>query len=80
MKQSDCCNAEVNAVWDQDMGKVFYDCKQCGSACNVHGTDYETDHSHLHCWEQGEHPACGQSLESHEQCCLCKIKYVGKKK
>lgn len=27
--------------------------------------------SHSCCWEQGKDPACGQSLESHKQCCLC---------
>lgn len=32
---------------------------------------YARDFSHSHCWNQGGSPACGQSLESHKQCCLC---------
>lgn len=54
------------------------------SACNGTGfkqkpkaykaSKYETDYSHLHCWEQ-EEPACGISGVSHKMCCLC-----GKKK
>ncbi|MDD5069032.1 MAG: hypothetical protein PHN89_05570 [Candidatus Pacebacteria bacterium] len=33
--------------------------------------DYERNHSHTHCWNQGGKPACGQPLEKHKQCCLC---------
>lgn len=41
--------------------------------------NYERDHSHTHCWKQGKSPACGQSLESHKQCCLCDTPYHHKK-
>lgn len=37
--------------------------------------DYERNHSHSHCWNQGKSPACGQSLASHKQCCLCDRSY-----
>ena len=33
--------------------------------------DYERNHSHYHCWNQDQPPACGQKLENHKQCCLC---------
>lgn len=35
--------------------------------------DYER-HSHYHCWDQDQPPACGIPLEKHEQCCLCDLK------
>lgn len=37
--------------------------------------DYERNYSHSHCWQQGLKPACGQSLASHKQCCLCDGRY-----
>lgn len=29
-----------------------------------------TNHSHYHCWEQKQPPACGLNME-HQCCCLC---------
>jgi uncharacterized membrane protein len=37
--------------------------------------NYERDYSHSHCWNQSKNPTCGQSLESHKQCCLCDLEY-----
>jgi len=34
-------------------------------------SNYERNHSHTHCWNQGDRPACGITLEKHKQCCLC---------
>lgn len=34
--------------------------------------DYERDHSHFHCWQQGKSPACGLKT-GHKVCCLCAI-------
>ncbi len=37
-------------------------------------------HSHTHCWDQEQPPACGISLEKHTQCCLCDLSYEPFKK
>lgn len=48
-------------------------CKKCAEKCIEQSKDinYEQDHSHIHCWNQGTSTACGQPLEKHTQCCLC---------
>lgn len=40
---------------------------------------YERNHSHSHCWNQ-EFPACGQSISTHKQCCLCDTSKPSKNK
>lgn len=48
-------------------------CEDSTCPCNKTLYNYER-HSHQHCWDQKQPPACGIALEAHNQCCLCDLK------
>ena len=41
--RSDCCSASVRSYWDEEYGKVFYECCDCGNACSIGEVDNDTD-------------------------------------